>query len=291
MARAPNFFQSPWRFMRAGPSIPLIRDAKQEDLPCLKGRLPFRLSTTSYILPAPILPNIRFLAPYVDEVELVLFQSGEEQNLPSKKEIREMAGLAMDLDLTYNVHLPTDVFLADPDPKVRAGSVETLLRFYERTFSLAPTIYVLHLETRTAKGERITDGIAWADRTGACLEELWRGGMEPEMLAVENLDYAPSWLMETFSGAGMWCCVDVGHLVRYGINVEEELDRCMDRCGMVHLHGAEEKVDHQALDLLPEPLWENLGARLEGFKGGLSIEVFSLENLARSLQRISQWAK
>jgi sugar phosphate isomerase/epimerase len=275
--------------MRAGPIISPIRDVGKEDLPCLKGCLPFRLSTTSYILPAPILPNLKFLAPYVDEVELVLFQSGEEQNLPSKKEIREMAGLAVDLELTYNVHLPTDVFLADPDPKVRAGSVETLLRFHERTFSLAPTLYVLHLETRSANGERITDQTAWADRTGSCLEELWRGGVEARMLAVENLDYAPSWLMETFRGEGMWCCVDVGHLVRYGIPVEEELDRCMERCRMVHLHGVQDGVDHQALDLLPEALWENLRARLEGLRGGLSIEVFSLENLARSLQRISQW--
>jgi len=270
---------------------PVVYRGTEQDLPCLKGSFPFRLATTSYILPAPIMPNLKFLAPYLDEVELVLFESGHEENLPSSREIRDMANLAHDLEITYNVHLPSDVFLGDPDPKVRRGSVETVLRFHQRTLPLAPTLYVLHLETRCATGGKLLDRLAWAERISSSLEELWKGGVDPCMVAVENLDYAPSWLMETFRGEGMWSCVDVGHLVRYGIQLEEELDKCMERCRMVHLHGVQDGVDHQALDLLPEALWENLRARLEGFRGGLSIEVFSLENLARSLQRISQWVK
>ena len=30
-----------------------------------------------------------------------------------------MCELAQQLDLTYSVHLPTDIFLGDPDPEVR----------------------------------------------------------------------------------------------------------------------------------------------------------------------------
>ncbi len=261
----------------------------EEDMPCLKGCFPFRLGTSSYILAAPILPNIRFLGHYLDEVELVLFQSQEEQNLPTKGEIREMAWLARDLDLKYNVHLPTDVFLADPDSKVRAASVDTLLRFHERTQPLVPTVYVLHLETRSRKGEKIRDPEAWRDKINSSLEELWKGGMQPAMVAVENLDYPPSQLSELVRKNNMWYCVDVGHLVRYNIQVEKELDHCMDRCAMIHLHGVSGEVDHQSLDFLPSPLWENLWKRLWDFKGGLSIEVFSLRDLASSLQRVHGW--
>lgn len=277
--------------MRPQQRIPSAHYFPKEDLPHLKECFPFRLGTTSYILAAPILPNLKFLAPYVDEVELVLFQSGDEQNLPSKREISEMARLAMDVDLCYNVHLPTDVFLADPDPKVRAASVETLLRFYDRTLPLAPTLYVLHLESRTAAGERIGDQAAWSERTAASLEGLWRGGMQPRMVAVENLDYPPSRLSELLGGTSMWYCLDVGHLVRYGIGVKEELNHCMKRCAMMHLHGVLEGADHRSLDFLADSLWDDLGARLGDFRGGLSIEVFSLEDLASSLQRISSWLR
>ncbi len=262
---------------------------KEQDLPRLKGRFAFRLATTSYILPAPIVPNLKFLAPYLDEVELVLFQSGHEENLPSSREIRYMGDLAHDLDITYNVHLPTDVFLGDPDPKVRMGSVETLLRFHQRTLPLKPTLYVLHLETRCATGEKLLDGVAWAERINSSLEGLWKGGVDPSMVAVENLDYAPSWLWKTVGETGVHHCVDVGHMVRYGIPVEKELEQCLNRCSMVHLHGVADGVDHQGLDLLPESLWERLGSWLEGFQGGVSIEVFSLQHLKSSLERISQW--
>ena len=46
-------------------------------LPDLMGRVPFRLGTTYYILPDAILPNVRFLAPLLDEIELVLQINGK----------------------------------------------------------------------------------------------------------------------------------------------------------------------------------------------------------------------
>lgn len=40
-----------------------------------RGVWPWRLGTTSCILPGDLLANARFLAPRVDDVELVLFES------------------------------------------------------------------------------------------------------------------------------------------------------------------------------------------------------------------------
>ena len=40
--------------------------------------LPFRIGTTSYIIPDDILPNVRFLAGRVKDVELVLFDIDEK---------------------------------------------------------------------------------------------------------------------------------------------------------------------------------------------------------------------
>ena len=43
----------------------------------------FRIGTTSYIIPAQISPNVEYLAPRVDHVQLVLFEMDEYgSNLP-----------------------------------------------------------------------------------------------------------------------------------------------------------------------------------------------------------------
>lgn len=267
-----------WRFL----GVPV--------LPSLKGVFPFRLSTTSYIIPDAILPNVEFLGPYLDEVELVLFESGQETNLPSVYEVRELGRMGQDMGITYNVHLPTDIFLGDPVSAVRNSSVEAVLRFHDRTIQLAPRLYVLHLETRSSQGERVQDREAWMDSVRSSLEALWRRGMDPKTVSVENLEYPPNLLEPLIEEMGMWHCVDVGHLIRYGFPVGEELGRCISRCAMVHLHGVEKGIDHRGLDLLPDGLWKELGRCLGRFRGGVSIEVFSLEHLARSMERISAWA-
>lgn len=51
-------------------------------LQSMKGIFPFRLGTTSYILPDGLVTNVEFLGPLVDDVELVLFESEEVSNLP-----------------------------------------------------------------------------------------------------------------------------------------------------------------------------------------------------------------
>ena len=50
---------------------------------------PFRLGTTSYIIPDDILPNARFLADKVDDIELVLFEVDDgPNNLPTPQTLK-----------------------------------------------------------------------------------------------------------------------------------------------------------------------------------------------------------
>ena len=74
----------------------------------------FRIGTTSYIIPADILPNVEYLAPQVDDVELVLFETDEYgSNLPDAALRGRLAELAHAHALTYTVHLPLDLRLGD----------------------------------------------------------------------------------------------------------------------------------------------------------------------------------
>ncbi len=269
--------------------LPALRaDPGGSSLPVLKRAFPFRLATTSYILPDAILPNVRFLAPFVDEVELVLFESGREENLPSRHEVREMAQVAEDLDLTYNVHLPADIFLLDPDPAVRDRARRTALRFYNRTLPLSPTVYVLHLDSRSADGNEDPETQSWLERVWGSMEALSRGVVDLSRVAVENLSYPLERIRPLVEEMGMTYCLDLGHMLRYGFDLWSGLESFLPHASMVHLHGVVNGVDHRGLELIDRQEWDIISRALRGYEGGVSLEVFALGDLRSSLQRMGE---
>ena len=257
-------------------------------LPLLKQRFAFRLATTSYIIPEGILANIAFLAPYFDEIELVLFESQGINNLPTPAEIRALAGLAEDFDLKYNVHLPGDLFFGDPDLALRQAFCDTAITFYERTLSLDPTTYVLHLDSRKADGEVEADRAAWRQRIHESLDNLQSRGMDLGRVVAENLEYPLERIAPFAETFGMDLCLDIGHLLRYGHNLGEQLEAFLPKSTMVHLHGVKDGQDHLGLDHLPQQEWDIICRALKEFQGGVSLEVFSLDDLSPSLQRIQE---
>ncbi len=254
-----------------------------------KGSFPFRLATTSYIIPAEIVPNVRFLGQYVDEIELVLFESGRESNLPTSNQIREIARLASDFEITYNVHLPSDLFFGDPDPALRRKFCQTAFSFYRRTLPLAPTSYILHLDSRKADETMEPDGSAWQDRVFESLHAMQANGIDLRRVAVENLEYPLQRIAPFVEAFDMSFCLDIGHLLRYGHDVAEHAAKFLSRSSVVHLHGVDNGRDHLGLDRIPSAEWTAVCNVLEGYRGGLSIEVFSLDDLVVSLTRIMKW--
>jgi hypothetical protein len=57
---------------------------------------PFRLGTTSYIIPDDILPNALYLAGKVRDIELILFEVDDgPNNLPSPEVIEELTQICI----------------------------------------------------------------------------------------------------------------------------------------------------------------------------------------------------
>jgi sugar phosphate isomerase/epimerase len=255
-------------------------------LPKLKKRFPFRLATSSYILPAEILPNVLFLGRCFDEIELVLFESGFESNLPTPEEVREMARVASDLDITYNVHIPADLFFGDPAPALRHRFCKTAFSFYERTLPLDPTSYILHLDSRRADRTVEPDESAWCDRIGDSLQIMEAMGIDLRRMAAENLEYPLQRIAPFVEAFDMSFCLDIGHLLRYGHDTEEQISKFLSKCSMVHLHGVDNGKDHLGLEFIPPAEWRIICKALSDYRGGASIEVFSLSDLFFSLNRM-----
>jgi len=258
--------------------------------------LSFRLGTTSYIWPDDILPNVVRLAPLVDDVELVLFESDEYgSNLPSEAVITELRQLAQAHDLTYTVHLPLDLRLADDD-STRHPSLEKAQRVIARTRALNPFAYVVHLDGKEANapffppGRRAGDEgqlARWQSQAARSLEQVASWAGDASRVCVENLEnYDPTALVQVLDIVPANRCVDVGHFWLQGRDPLPHLRQWQNRTRVVHLHGVGER-DHKSLALVsPEALDPVVAYLVENMRGVVTLEVFGVDDFFSSKQAL-----
>lgn len=250
---------------------------------------PYRLGTTSYVIPADILPNLHYLAGKVRDVELVLFEVDDgPNNLPTPAQVDEMKALAQEHGLTYTVHLPLDLRLAE-DGSLRHISLEKARRVIECVRALNPWAYVLHLDGKAVRQNSSPAAYAhWLEQAVTSLQQVgnWAGGLEK--LAVENLEGYPLAFYEAvFERLPVSRCVDIGHLWLDGHDPLPYLRRALPRTRVIHIHAINER-DHCSLAFAAPA---QLGAILEelvhtGYKGVLTMEVFSEQDFLTSLKAL-----
>ncbi len=256
--------------------------------------IPFRLGATSYIIPDDILPNVRFLADKVQDVELVLFEVDDgPNNLPGPEVIAALQALADTHALTFTVHLPLDLRLGAGGDEGHV-SLTKARKVIDCTRALDPWAYVLHLDGKEllpASGapamtsDRLDVKIRrWQDYSVRALELAagWAGG--PDRLAVENLERYPlDFILSVIERVPVSRCVDVGHLWLDGHDPVPYLQAALLRTRVVHLHGLAER-DHKSLAHMPpeklNPVVELL--LRENYSGVLTLEVFGEDDFFSS---------
>jgi sugar phosphate isomerase/epimerase len=253
-----------------------------------KGLFPFKLGTTSYIYPEPILPNVARLAPFFDEIELVLFESSGEDNLPDEELIRDLKALSADTGVGFNVHLPMDVYLGDQRRAVRSEGVRTVRKFIERTSGLSPSLYTLHFSLKDEKDHEALDLTLWKNDVRKSAEEILKCGVLPSLISIETLGYPYEWIEEIVRTFGFSTCLDLGHLLNKGLDLKDYLDRYLAQTTVIHLHGLQDGVDHLGIDRLAGETIELVFSYLRRFTGVLSIEVFAFDDLNNSLRVLEE---
>lgn len=249
----------------------------------------YRLGTTSYIVPADLVPNVEYLAGRVDDVELILFEVDEgPSNLPDQRTVARLQQLAEASGMSYTVHLPLDIKLGDVDSPahpslVKAAAVIDCLR------PVKPQAYVLHLDGCDVLAGKVSYD-PWLERTVAALEVLGEHAGGSSRLAVENLEgYPPDFLDPVLGRAPVSACVDIGHLWLEGHDALAFLGARLERTRVVHVHGIGSR-DHQTLAHVPRGRLRALRALLEGsdYAGVVTIEVFNEADLATSLAAFAE---
>ncbi len=254
-----------------------------------KNKYPWRIGATSFVLPADIETNVRQLAPMVDDVQLLFFESVGKSTLAHPLDVVVLADLAGEHELSYSVHLPGDLRLGASSPALRnegGAEIERLMTILE---PLAPNCYDLHLAP-----EQTLATEHWQDNVRQGLTDLAvRLGEKKKLVAVENIDYPYDLVSELACEQGFSHCLDLGHVQRYGHDWQAALAR-IDTARHIHLHGLSNGKDHQGLSAKDLPLLNQLGSRLElsEYCGVVTFEVYNLIQLVSSIETVDQaWKK
>ena len=249
----------------------------------------FRIATTSYIYPDNILPNVRMLAPYLDEIELVLFESGQENNLPSTDDIRQLASISQEQGLTYHVHLPIDIFLGDADHASREHEAAITKKIILLTSPLEPSTYTLHLSLTKSDRQNERELNQWKERVCNSLKDILSSGVKSSKISVETLDYPFELVEDIVEAFALSVCLDIGHLFYYGHPVSDYSKKYLAQTTVVHVHGVEKGRDHKSLDVLGEKEKKQVWDIISSFAGVVSVEVFSFHDLSSSLTLMEKW--
>jgi sugar phosphate isomerase/epimerase len=262
--------------------------------PNLKGLLPFRLGTTSCILPEGLVENATFLAPLADDIELVLFDLPEVSNLPDETTVGRLADLKARYDLSYTVHLPMDLRLGDADDNNRKQSVAKVKEIAVLTAELDPFAFIVHFDNGRRGRKPADDMDKWVKALGCSMDELLDGGIQPGLLCIETLDYPFDYVEEVILRRGLSVCLDIGHLVVGEYDVPDYLERYGTMCRVVHLHGIRDGEDHRDIEPLPLPVFDALEKELcngSGINRVVTLEVFSVEDYHRSMEIMKHYVE
>lgn len=259
-----------------------------QDYPLLpksyKDLFPFKICTTSFIYPADYIPNVQRIGPFVNEIELLFLESGKA-SLPDRAVIHELAGLSDALNVTYNIHLPTDISPGSSDLRKRQTAVDSLKQVFDLTEILSPTTYTLHLPQST--NQEMTVGV-WRDNINACLDQLVDKVVPGEKISVETLSYPFDLVAPVIEAFHLSVCLDLGHLIVYGYDVARAFNAWLDKTTIIHFHGVDAKKDHVSLERMDKGIFDDIMNLMSRFSGVLSVEVFSFEDLKSSLACIEK---
>ena len=248
-----------------------------------KNQQPWRLGATSCVLPADIMANVRALAPLVDDVQLLFFESAAKSLLPQPLDVQALRDLAEEYGLSYTVHLPTDLALGAASRGERQEGIAEILRLMDQLALLGPQSFDLHLVREQELPEA-----AWLENLAASLRELSGAlGEQKRLVAVENIEYPYGLVAPLVAEYGFSVCLDLGHLVHYGHDLAEGLG-LLPQVRHLHYHGVRDGRDHQALTDMEQA--RMLGKRLAeaGYDGVVTLEMYSLKKLKGSLALLAE---
>jgi sugar phosphate isomerase/epimerase len=153
------------------------------------------------------------------------------------------------------------------------------------TLPLDPFAYILHLEGVSPDADASEQSRWLLDSAETCAYLAGQIGRETYKVAVENLAYPPEWHLPLVSEFGFSNCLDIGHLFRYGADLEVTLESLLPSTRVIHLHGWDGSQDHVSLKKMDaRKIDDLLNLRLKNYDNVVTLEVFNESDTFESLE-------
>ncbi|WP_051364013.1 cobamide remodeling phosphodiesterase CbiR [Oleidesulfovibrio alaskensis] len=254
------------------------------------GRLPHGriLAAPSWVIPAGVAENCRFLAGRVDEVGLLFLES--EACLAYSR--HDLPVDLADLPLSWHVHLPVDLpwgaARARPDTAHRDGSrcADICLRLMDKVDYLGAVRGVVHPPAYCHA--------AYAAQALEAFTAAWTAaGLRPEDILLENIQGQPlTELAETVRSLGLSVCLDTGHMLSYGQHGILRDARLTGRIRMLHLN-AERAGRHVPLTVLHDEALRVCASAVQAAPcdSVVMMELFDWKEIEESLPVAVMWLR
>jgi len=256
----------------------------------------FRIGAPSLVYGFDLLKNINSLCRMVDHIEIVVFDTPEGDNLPTREELAVLEKMQAETGLTFSVHLPASYEIASADDRTRVTSLKKTIDMIHYFRRLNPTGYILHIPLTTPtlvaepgcyiQKEHQDNYRDWSQRAVEGLNRIQHDTGLARQLLVENINYSPTFLEPFWQQRLCGFCLDIGHLMLGGESGLQYIDRYFAVIDEIHLHGVVGWEEHLSLNVLPNKRVRTWLDRLTTgtFHGIVNLEVFSPEDLSSSLE-------
>jgi sugar phosphate isomerase/epimerase len=240
-------------------------------------RFPFLTGTTSYIIENDLIHNVHFLSEYVEDIELVLFDSDGFSNIPSRRDINRLKDIQEQRSIGYTVHFPIDKKAGSNSCNERFDFIDSAKKIIELTQPLSPRAWILHLEGIQPDAS-IKKLDIWKSWTRDTIKQLCYVCGDSRKIAIENLGYPWYWHRENAALAATSLCCDIGHLWLYFPDCWKEYCEAMfPLTSVIHLHGVNGDRDHVSLKYLDRAKLEEFLRMVKqyDYKSVVTLEIFS----------------
>lgn len=244
---------------------------------------PFALGTTSFVYRDTYAANIERLAPWFDEIELLLFEGARDQ-WPSESELETMAAIGRRHTLSYNVHLPLDIQIGHADEQVAKSGRETIAQVMAHTSVLTPTTHTLHLSPPPSETDPTPAAIhTWQTALAKHFDILEKTGLDLSRISIENIMYPFEWVAPLVDRFKMGICFDVGHLWLQSGSIADFLRNYGPHIVLCHICGCHPDGLHTSLRRIPFDYLRPLLEFVTHFPHAVILEVFNPEDLQDSM--------
>lgn len=248
-----------------------------------------RLGGTSWVVEGSFADNLRELSREARDMQFVLFDNKYGVNIPSKEEVSWLAALKNELGMSCTVHFPHDICLST-EPAERVRCEDSCLRIMELFAPLDPFAWILHLDGEQYGAYPSADMEGWLEKTRRSVARLAAAAADKEKICAETLDYNFRLVYPAVAENGISVCLDVGHLVRYGHPVLEQMETYLPVTRVIHIHGVKpDGTDHVDMSWFDAELFREILKKLGGDSRErvMTLEVFE-DGYKKSLKAIKK---